>query len=52
MLLNHDMQDLRAEVDYRRAAMQRALAGSRRRRRHERRSGGQTPTDARVPTDG
>lgn len=37
MLINQDMQDLRAEVAYRRDAMQRAAAGSRRRRRPERR---------------
>ena len=54
MQINHDMQDLQAEVAYRRAAMQRAVAGSRRRRRPLRRwtRGSDTPATMRTPADG
>lgn len=53
MFINHDMQGVQAEVTYRRDAVQRAVAGSRRRRRLERRWSrtGRDVTTTRVPTD-
>lgn len=53
MLINHDMQDLQAEAAYRRDAMQRAAAGSRRRRRHGRRwtRVSETTTARQAPTE-
>ncbi|HSK23924.1 MAG TPA: hypothetical protein VK906_12140 [Egicoccus sp.] len=54
MQINHDMQDLQAEAAYRRDAMQRAVAGSRRRRRPVRRwtRVSDTATSLRTPADG
>ncbi|MBS3940396.1 MAG: hypothetical protein KG028_05490 [Actinobacteria bacterium] len=54
MHINHDMQDLQAEAVYRRDALQRAMAASRRRRRPQwlwsrvnpAPTGRQAPTDA------
>lgn len=53
MLINHDLQDLHAEVAYRRDAMRRAAAGSRRRRRPDRRPAGDqgTRTNLRLPPE-
>lgn len=53
MFINHDMQDVQAEVSYRRDALQRAVAGSRRRRRSERRwsRAGRDAVTTRIPTD-
>lgn len=54
MQINHDMQDVQAEAAYRRDAMQRAVAGSRRRRRPLRRwtRVGDTVTTLRTSADG